>query len=142
MGEKTLAARVIGLDVGDVRVGVAVSDGLGITAQAVGQFRRKDVKSDVETVRRYIEQYDAGLIVVGLPLNMNGTVGPQTEKVLAFARQLESLGVEVVTFDERATTMMAERSLLEADVSRRKRREVRDQIAAALILQGYLDSRR
>ncbi|PDO10948.1 MAG: Holliday junction DNA helicase RuvA [Candidatus Reconcilbacillus cellulovorans] len=135
--------RVLGLDYGEKRIGVAVSDELGWTAQGVAVIERRDPASDLERIREIAENYGVSEIVVGLPKNMNGTVGRQGEICIAFARRLEAtLKLPVRLQDERLTTAAAERILLEADVGRRKRRRVTDRLAAAVILQTYLDSRR
>lgn len=132
--------RIGGLDVGDRRIGVAVSDEMGWTAQGLEVLTRSQLAADLEALRACLAPYEPSTIVVGLPKNMNGTIGPQAEKVLAFARAVESaLGVPVVMWDERLSTVGAERVLLEADLSRAKRRKVIDKAAAVFILQGYLD---
>src|SRR5204863_9017625 len=134
--------RIAALDVGEARIGVAVSDELGITAQPVGVVRRVGGRRDVEELGRVLAPYTPERLVVGLPLNMNGSEGPQAARVRAFAtRVAEALGLPLEFWDERLTTVAAERALLEADVSRRRRREVIDKVAAALILQGYLARR-
>ena len=134
--------RVAALDVGEARIGVAVSDELGITAQGIGVVRRVGGRRDLDALATLLAPYAPARLVVGLPLNMNGTEGPQAEKVRAFAaRAAAHLGVPLEFQDERLTTVAAERALLEADVSRRRRREVVDKVAASLILQGYLARR-
>lgn len=142
--------RYMGLDVGDATIGVALSDLLHITAQGRETIRRKSMKEDIDKLVDIIASEDVGKIVVGLPKNMNGTIGPQGEKTLAFAKNLEkklrysdrisSRDIEIINWDERLTTVAAERMLIDADVSRRKRKEVIDTVAAGYILQGYLDS--
>jgi len=133
--------RIGGLDVGDRRIGVAVSDEQGWTAQGLAVVGRTRLDADLEALRTTFAPYAPTSIVIGLPKNMNGTIGPQAEKVLAFAREVErALGVPVVMWDERLSTVGAERVLLEADLSRAKRRKVIDKVAAVFILQGYLDS--
>lgn len=133
--------RIGGLDVGDRRIGVAVSDEMGWTAQGVGVVARTTLDADFAALRAQLDPYQPSAIVVGLPKNMNGSIGPQARKVLAFADELEaSLGVRVILWDERLSTVAAERTLLEADLSRAKRRKVIDKAAAVFILQGYLDS--
>lgn len=139
--------RKIGLDVGDKTIGVAVSDELGWTAQGVTTIERVGIKKDTTKVVEYIKEYDCDTVVVGLPKKLDGTDSPQTEKVYEFRTRLEnkmksqSLGhVGIEYYDERLTTVMAEKVLIEADVSRRKRKDVIDKQAAVLILQGYLDS--
>ena len=131
--------RIAALDVGEVRVGVAVSDELGITAQGVGVVRRVGGRRDLEAIADVLRPYAPERLVVGLPLNMSGTEGPQAARVRAFANDVAThLGLPLEFWDERLTTVAAERTLLEADVSRRRRREVIDKVAATLILQGYL----
>jgi putative pre-16S rRNA nuclease len=133
--------RIGGLDVGDRRIGVAVSDEQGWTAQGIGVVQRKNLAADIEALRAMLAPYEPTTMVVGLPKNMNGTIGPQAEKVLAFAREIEAaLGLPIVMWDERLSTVGAERALLEADLSRAKRKKVIDKAAAVFILQGYLDS--
>lgn len=137
------AGRLIGLDYGSKRIGVAVSDELGVSAHPVGEIRRTSAARDLDAVAGYVEEYEAEGVVVGLPRNMNGTLGPAAEKVIAFASRLRSrLDVPVETWDERLTTAEAERVLIGADLSRKRRREVIDRMAAVLILQGFLDRRR
>lgn len=131
--------RAIGLDFGEKTIGVSVSDPLGMIAQGVKTIRRKSWQADLEELRKIIEEYEAERLVVGLPRNMDGTFGPSTEKVRVFIEKLKVFRLPIDTEDERLTTVMAERALLEGDVSRKRRKEVIDQVAAALILQGYLD---
>jgi putative Holliday junction resolvase len=134
--------RIGGLDVGDRRIGVAISDELGWTAQGLCVVTRTNLAADLEALRTLFAEYGPTVIVVGLPKNMNGTIGPQAEKVMAFARALEeALGVPIELWDERLSTVGAERALLDADLSRAKRRKVIDKAAAVFILQGYLDGR-
>lgn len=141
--------RILGLDVGDKTIGVAVSDALGLTAQGITTIERIGIKRDTTSVVDYIREYDCDTVVIGLPRRLDGTDSPQTEKVYEFrdrlANKLRSqgmAGVGVEYYDERLTTVMAEKVLIEADVSRRKRKTVIGKQAAVLILQGYLDSRR
>jgi putative Holliday junction resolvase len=134
--------RIAALDVGDARIGVAVSDELGITAQGIGVVRRVGGRRDLEALATLLAPYSPERLVVGLPLNMNGSEGPQAVRVRAFAAQVgEHLGLPVEFWDERLTTVAAERSLLEADLSRRRRKELVDKVAATIILQGYLARR-
>lgn len=142
-------SRKIGLDVGDKTIGVAVSDALDLTAQGVTTIERVGIKKDTSKVADYIREYDCGTVVIGLPKKLDGTDSPQTEKVREFRTRLENklrsqgLGsVSITYYDERLTTVMAEKVLIEADVSRRRRKDVIDKQAAVLILQGYLDSNR
>lgn len=134
--------RYIGLDVGTKRIGVAVSDGLTITAQGLESYT---VSGNPEQDRAYLialaQQYAPYTFVLGLPKNMNGTQGPMAQKVREFGRDLkEHSGAPIVFWDERLTTVSAEKALLEANVSRKKRRKVVDKLAAVIILQGFLDS--
>jgi len=132
--------RIMGLDVGDKTIGVAVSDELFLTAQALKTIKRKSKKKDLYVLRGIIEEKNVEKIVVGLPYNMNGTLGPQSEKVKDFVSWMESkVDIECVYEDERLTTAMARRYLIEADMSREKRKEVIDTVAAVHILQSYLD---
>lgn len=131
--------RIAALDVGDARIGVAVSDELGITAQGIGVVRRVGGRRDLEALATMLAPYTPERLVVGLPLNMNGSEGPQATRVRAFATQVAAhLDLPLDFWDERLTTVAAERSLLEADLSRRRRRELVDKVAATIILQGYL----
>ena len=135
-----LEGRIVGLDVGDVRIGVAVSDPLGIVAQPYSVIKCSSPDADVEAIRAVVEEKEAVKIVVGLPLNMEGEPGPQAEKVLAFAEKLrDALGIEIVTQDERYSTAAAERMLIDANVRRKDRKKVIDKIAATHILQVYMD---
>ncbi|MFB5662163.1 Holliday junction resolvase RuvX [Alteribacillus sp. HJP-4] len=134
--------KIIGLDVGMKRIGVAVSDALGWTAQGVETIHIKgnDPRESFNRIRELIDEFEAGSIVVGLPKNMNGTIGPRGEQCKEFAADLNaSFQLPVHLYDERLTTKAAERTLLEADVSRKKRKKVIDKMAAVMILQGYLD---
>ncbi|MBD2844545.1 Holliday junction resolvase RuvX [Paenibacillus sp. IB182496] len=134
--------RIMGLDYGDRRIGVAVSDELGWTAQGVGVVETSRSGREFDRLADLAREHEATEIVVGLPKNMNGTVGPRGEICIAFAQTLrEKLQLPVHLWDERLTTVSAERTLLEADVSRKKRKLVIDKMAAALILQNYLDAK-
>lgn len=138
-----LSHRLMGLDVGEKTVGVAFSDELGWTAQPYKTLQRKNIQQDLRDIRDLANEHRVGTVVVGLPKNMNGTLGRQAREVTAFARRIEQeLGVPVVLWDERLTTVAANRVLIQADLSRAKRKKKVDKIAAALILQGYLDSGR
>lgn len=132
--------RMMGLDVGDKRIGVALSDLMGWTAQGLETIHRTNIKSDLQRIEAIIQEHDVKKIVIGLPKNMNGTLGPQSEKVIEFTERLKKrTNLETVFWDERLTTVAAERTLIEADVSRKKRKTVIDKLAAIHILQGYLD---
>jgi putative Holliday junction resolvase len=134
--------RILGLDYGERTIGVAVSDEMGWTAQGVETIRRESKEKDLARLREIIAHYAVGEIVVGLPKNMNGTIGPRGEACQAFATMLgQKTGLPVHLWDERLTTMAAERMLIAADVSRQKRKKVIDKMAATLILQGYLDAK-
>lgn len=133
--------RILGLDVGDVRIGAAMSDLLMITAQGIETYTRKDPETDIGHFCALMDEHGVDTIVCGLPKNMNGTLGEQAEKVQDFAEKLkEASGRKLVYWDERLTTKSAHRTLLEADMSRKKRKAVVDKVAAVYILQGYMDS--
>lgn len=135
--------RYLGVDLGVRRIGMAVSDELGLTAQALPTLESLTEDGALLAIRKLIDQYDVQEVVVGLPKNMNGTLGPAAEKAIAFAKRLEEGAHTTVTmWDERLTSRAAERLLIEADVRRVKRKRIVDQMAAVLILQGYLDRRR
>ena len=133
--------RYLALDVGDATVGIAVSDLLGLTAQGVETIRRKHLEADLMRLQELMEQYETKSLVIGLPRNMNGTQGERCDVVRGFAEEIRKAvpDVEIEFWDERLSTVAASRSLLEADLSRRKRRKVIDKMAAVFILQGYLD---
>jgi putative Holliday junction resolvase len=132
--------RILGLDVGEKTIGVAVSDPLGFTAQGVDTIRRRNIKYDIDEIIKYCNEYGCNTIVVGLPKNMNGTIGPSGEKVLGFCEEIKkSIDCKIEMWDERLTTVAAHRAMLEADLSRAKRKKIVDKIAAIYILQGYMD---
>jgi putative Holliday junction resolvase len=133
----------LGLDLGTRRIGVAVSDELGLTAQPLQTLEPKTEDEALVAIRSLLDRYGVREVVVGLPKNMNGTLGPAAEQALAFAKRLEEGGLAKVTmWDERLTSRAAERLLIEADVRRSKRKRAVDQMAAVLILQGFLDRSR
>lgn len=134
--------RVLALDVGDKRIGVAVSDPLGITAQGLETYTRTgDTEKDAEHIAELAKRYEPVRLLFGMPRNMDGSYGFQSEKVKEFAQAvLKVWDGEHAFFDERLTTVSAERVLVEADMDWRKRRKVVDKLAATIILQGYLDS--
>ena len=135
--------RILGLDVGDVRIGVALSDPLGFTAQRLQVLERSGLAKDVAAVRGLIERHSAARVVIGMPLTLQGERGIQAHKVEAFATALERAGGVPITFvDERLTTVQGERALRETNTRGKKRKQVIDQIAAQLILQQYLDTAR
>jgi putative Holliday junction resolvase len=131
--------RILGLDLGEKTIGLAVSDELGITAQGIKTIRRKGIKADLNALDAVVKEYKVDRMVVGLPKNMNGTLGTSAEKILKFLGNLKQFNIPVDTEDERLTTMMAEKMLIQGNVRRAKRKKVIDQVAAVLILQGYLD---
>ena len=131
----------MGLDLGDKRIGVAVSDPLGWTAQGKVVIESKDQLSDIKHIVSLTEEYNVEKIVIGLPKNMNNTIGPRAQKTLDFVAALKKeSSIPIITWDERLTTKEAERTLIKADISRKKRKEVIDKMAAMIILQNYLDS--
>ena len=134
--------RILGLDVGDRTVGVAASDLLLMTAQGVETIRRETLEKDLARLGELMREYDAVRLVVGLPRNMNGTEGDRCEIVRAFAEEIKKAlpEADIVFWDERLSTVAAAKSLIQADVSRKKRKKVIDKMAAVFILQGYLDS--
>jgi putative holliday junction resolvase len=140
---KVSPGRVLALDVGLRRIGLAVSDALGITAQGLQTLQRSNKRSDLAALREVVEKKEIAEIVVGHPLHMSGKEGKQAEKVVAFADDLrEHLGIPVHLWDERLTSAQANRVLRETDMSIRRRGEVVDQMAAVLILQAWLDAKR
>lgn len=134
--------RIMSLDVGDRTVGVAVSDELLFTAQGVETIRRKSYKNDFGRIKELCNKYETRKFVVGLPKNMNGTVGERCDIVKHFIEKMKEdiPDAEIIYWDERLSTVAADRYLLEADVSRAKRKKVIDKMAAVFILQGYLNS--
>ena len=136
------SGRVLGLDVGARRIGVAVSDPLGITAQGLETLHRKNKKHDLAHLDRVIREYDVQQIVVGLPLRMSGVEGAQAEKIHAFADDLrKNFKLPVHLWDERLTSAEANRLLRETELSIEKRGKAVDRMAAVLILQGWMESR-
>jgi putative Holliday junction resolvase len=130
----------MGLDIGTKKIGVALSDEMGWTAQALETIHRKGIREDLTEIKRLIERYGVDEVVVGLPFTMAGKVGPQAMKVIEFSKILnDSLSVPVYYWDERLSTKAVTRILLNADLSRKKRKKVVDRMAAAFILQGYMD---
>lgn len=141
LGEVIKLKRVAGLDVGERTIGIAVSDLLGITAQGLDTIRRTDLETDLQALATILEEYDVDFVVIGMPKNMNNTMGPSAERAKNFGEMLaEKTSLEIKFWDERLTTVSAQRALLEGDVSRKKRKKVVDKIAAVIILQNYMDS--
>jgi len=135
--------RILGLDYGERRIGVAISDPTGITGQPLTVIDKRDPGSDIKNISDLIDEYGVDEVVVGLPISLSGEIGPQARAVLQFVEELKvELKVPVKTWDERLTTLAAGRALNESDVKRKRRKEVVDKVAAAIILQGYLDSKR
>jgi putative Holliday junction resolvase len=135
--------RILGLDVGTKTIGVAISDEMGWTAQGLETIKRNSSNphEDFDRIQAIVDQYEVERIVIGLPKNMNGSIGPSGEMCQQFAKQVEDiLQKPVILWDERLTTVAAERVLISADVNRKKRKQVIDKVAAGFILQGYLDS--
>ena len=136
--------RIMGLDYGSKTVGVSISDALLLTAQGIETIERKEenkLRKTLARIEALIKEYDVEKIVLGLPLNMNDTIGERAEKTLEFKAMLERrTGLEVVLWDERLTTVEAEQILIESKVRREDRKKYIDKIAAGFILQGYLDS--
>ncbi|MBP2652980.1 MAG: Holliday junction resolvase [Firmicutes bacterium] len=134
--------RILALDVGDKTIGVALSDELLLTAQGLEVIKRTSLDRDVVRLNQIVSDYAVSVIVIGLPKNMNGTIGPRGESIKEFAAQMadEFPELQIKLWDERLSTVAAERSLIAADVSRAKRKKVIDKMAAVFILQGYLDS--
>jgi len=136
--------RIMGLDVGSRTVGIAISDALGWTAQGIEtiQINEDEGEFGIERIKELVKEYAVTEFVVGFPKNMNNTVGPRGEASQNYKKLLEeTFQLPVKLWDERLSTMAAERMLIEADVSRKKRKKVIDKMAAVMILQGYLDSK-
>ena len=133
--------RILGLDLGEKTIGVAVSDELGMTAQGLDTIQRKGIKTDLAALHAVVRKYDAECLVVGLPKNMDGSLGEAAQKVMKVIEKLKEWDIPVFTEDERLTTVMAEKILIQGEVRRSKRKKVIDRMAAVLILQGYLDRR-
>lgn len=132
--------RILGLDVGQKTIGVAISDPLGFTAQGLTTIRRTKKEQDIQEIKKFCDEYDVKVIVIGLPKNMNGTIGPSGEITMSFGKLIEEeLNVEIKFWDERLTTVAAHKAMLEADLSRNKRKKIVDKVASTYILQGYLD---
>lgn len=133
----------MGLDIGRKTIGVAISDELGLTAQGLKTIIRKEIEEEFLEIRNLIARYQIEKIVVGLPKNMDGTLGKQAEMVFLWIEELRKrIPIPVVVWDERLSTVEATKTLLQADLSRAKRKKVIDQLAASIILQGYLDRKR
>lgn len=142
--------RILGLDVGDKTIGIAINDMLNITAQGVETYIRENMKADVKYIIDKLQKYKIDILVVGLPKNMNGSLGFQGEKVLNYVKQLEKKlkystnvennNIKIVLWDERLSTIQAEKVLMDGKVRRENRKKYIDKIAATFILQSYMDS--
>lgn len=137
------AKRKMGLDVGGKRVGVAISDALLKTAQGLGVINRSSLSQEMTNFAKMVEEYNVGEIVVGMPLRLDGTLGKQAKETKRYIERLRStLGIPVRSWDERLTSKLAEKSMLQSGLRRFKRKKFSDEVAAILILQSYLDSLR
>jgi len=142
MGDKKLM-RIMSLDIGSKTIGIAISDELRITAQGLKTIKRKSIEEDLKEITLIIARFKIDKIVVGLPKNMDGTLGKQAETVFRWIKDFkDKIHISLVTWDERLSTVEASKTLLEADLSRKKRKKVIDKLAATLILQGYLNQLR
>ncbi|MFN2425395.1 MAG: Holliday junction resolvase RuvX [Candidatus Binatia bacterium] len=136
-----MRSRLAALDVGDKRIGVAVSDGLRLTAQPLGTVERRSLAADCAAIQLMLETYEIEKVIAGLPLNPRGEEGEQADRVRHFCARFEKeTGRQVEFQDERLTTAQGDRMLIDSGMRRKRRREVRDRVAAALILQSWLDS--
>ncbi|MBN1494017.1 MAG: Holliday junction resolvase RuvX [Candidatus Omnitrophica bacterium] len=134
---------VLGIDYGTKRIGIAKSDALGMFAHGVGHIENTDEKSVFEAIKAYCQEFATNRIVVGLPKQLDGTIGIAAEKVLAFVEKLKGeIDIEVTTWDERLTSKSADRYMTPDAISNRKKRKKIDQLAAQIMLQGYLDCKR
>jgi putative Holliday junction resolvase len=133
--------RALGLDVGEKTIGLALSDETGMIASPLATLARKGTVADVAAIRALVGEHDVKVLVVGLPIEMNGEEGLRARRVRVLADALAASGLRVEMWDERFSTVAAERVLIEADLSRKRRKEVVDKVAAAYILQGWLDAR-
>jgi len=135
-----LIGRILALDVGSVRIGLAVSDALGITAQGLETYTRSDEKKDLDSICLIAKQYSAYMLVVGLPLDQYGEIGTQAKKIIDFSKTLaEAVKIPIIFIDERLTTSISEKILISANMDRHKRKKHVDKLAAVTILQTYLD---
>jgi len=134
------ATRILALDPGTKRIGFALSDELGWTAQPLETFERKSLAADVAHIRELVRRHDVREIVIGMPVQLNGRLGPAAQSAQQFLEAVQAaVGIPVIAWDERLTTKAAEQMLIEADVSRKKRKGVVDRVAAALLLKSYLE---
>jgi putative pre-16S rRNA nuclease len=134
------ATRILALDPGTKRIGVALSDEFGWTAQPLETFERKSLNVDIAHIHELVRRHEVREIVVGMPIQLNGRMGPAAQSAQQFLEALQAgVGIPVVAWDERLTTKAAEQMLIEADVSRKKRKGAVDRVAAALLLKSYLE---
>lgn len=132
--------RLMCLDVGRKRIGIAVSDLLMLTAQGVETYYRKSIEKDIEKYNSLIKEYEVSKIIVGLPKNMNGTLGEMANEIIEYSKKLEdTLNIPIEMYDERLSTKLATSALIEGNVSRKKRKNYVDMIAASVILQSYME---
>jgi putative Holliday junction resolvase len=137
-----MQGRILGLDYGSRRIGTAVSDPLGITAQPLVAIQRKGESRDIETIGELVREYSVRSVLIGLPLHLSGDEGTQAKQARKFGKRIaERLGIPVETWDERMTTAQAEHHLIESGVRRKKRKEIRDSLSAVILLQSALDYR-
>lgn len=135
--------RILGLDFGARRIGIAMSDPTGNMAQPLTVIEKSRNDTDIHRIEKLVDEYGVDEVVVGLPVSLSGEIGPQAQAVLEYVEKIKAIiKVPVKTWDERLTTTAAERSLLESEVRRGRRKEIVDKVAAAIMLQGYLDSKR
>ncbi|UCE43088.1 MAG: Holliday junction resolvase RuvX [Candidatus Aminicenantes bacterium] len=135
--------RILGIDYGDRKIGLAISDQLGITAQPLISYRRKTEKEDAAYFKRVVSEYEIKEVIVGLPLRMDGSSGTRAEKTQEFARWLEQiLGLPVNFWDERLTTKQASKILSQQKISPKAKKNIEDQVSAVIILSTYLESKR
>ena len=133
--------RILGIDFGEVRTGLAVSDGLGLMAHGIGTVKTNGFKNLISIIKEKIAEYDINLIVLGYPINMNGTYGEKTKNISLLAERIRTeLDIAVELFDERLSTVSAHQILNESDIKSKKRKSVIDTLSAEIILQNYLDS--
>ena len=137
-----MSGRILGLDVGDVRIGIAVCDEMRLIASPHSVYKRVGFGPDVRHIKALCNEMGTHSVLCGLPRNMDGSIGFQAKKVLALAQQLEAAGLHVIYQDERLTTVTAERALIEGGMHREERKGTVDKVAAAVILQQYLDTLR
>lgn len=136
-----MATRILAIDYGSKRMGVALSDELGWTAQPLETFERRTLDRDIAHIQALVQSHEVGQVLIGLPLRLNGEEGPAVQAVHQFIDRLgPALSVPIITWDERMTTCAAEDLLIAADVSRKKRKGIVDRVAAAILLQGYLEA--